>query len=107
MSEPIDDYSYLDAAAAEAAKRRGKSRLAQAVEAARGGPAPNVGQNRIPTALNSADDAPATSDPTFDLRRKQANLCEAVMVRVFDLEAQAKELTEIAKKLRAAVVANT
>jgi hypothetical protein len=51
--------------------------------------------------------APATDDPTFDLRRKQANLCEAVMVRVFDLEAQAAALTETAKKLRAAVLANT
>jgi hypothetical protein len=50
---------------------------------------------------------PAVTDPTFDLRRKQANLCEAVMFRVFDLEAQAAALTETAKKLRAAVLANT
>ncbi len=51
--------------------------------------------------------APPATDPTFDLRRKQANLAEAVMVRVFDLEAQAAALTETAKKLRAAVLANT
>lgn len=50
---------------------------------------------------------PAVDDPTFELRRRQANLCEAVMVRVFDLEAQAAALTETAKKLRAAVLANT
>ncbi len=50
-----------------------------------------------------ADDA----DPTFDLRRKQANLAEAVMLGVFELEAQAAALTEIAKKLRACVLANT
>lgn len=50
---------------------------------------------------------PALTDPTFDIRRKQANLCDAVMQRVFDLEAQAAALTEIAKKLRAAVLANT
>jgi hypothetical protein len=49
----------------------------------------------------------ATSDPTFDIRRRQANLVEATMVRVVELEAQAAALTEIAKKLRAAVVANT
>lgn len=42
--------------------------------------------------------APDTSDPTFDIRRKQANLCEAVMLRV---------MLESAKKLRAAVLANT
>ena len=51
--------------------------------------------------------APLADDPTFQLRRQQANLCEAVMVRVFDLEAQAAALTETAKKLRAAVLANT
>lgn len=51
--------------------------------------------------------APAVDDPTFELRKKQANLCETVMVRVFDLEAQAAALTETAKKLRAAVLANT
>lgn len=50
---------------------------------------------------------PDTSDPTFDLRRKQANLCEAVMHRVVEIEAEIKRLDEIAKKLRAAVVANT
>jgi hypothetical protein len=48
-----------------------------------------------------------TADPTFDLRRRQANLCEATMIRVVELEEEAKRLTEIAKKLRAAVVANT
>ncbi len=51
--------------------------------------------------------APAVDDPTFELRRKQANLCETVMMRVFELEAQAAALTETAKKLRAAVLANT
>lgn len=50
-----------------------------------------------------ADDA----DPTFNIRRKQANLCDAVMMRVVELEREAASLTEIAKKLRAAVVANT
>jgi hypothetical protein len=48
-----------------------------------------------------------TDDPTFDIRRKQANLCEAVMIRVVELEEEAKLLTETAKKLRAAVMANT
>ncbi len=48
-----------------------------------------------------------TSDPTFDIRRKQANLCEATMIRVVELEEESKRLAEIAKKLRAAVVANT
>lgn len=104
MKDPANDYSYLDAAAAEAAKRRGKSRLAQAVEAARGGPAPNVGQHRIPTSMNSAEEA---TDPTFDLRRKQANLCDAVMLRVMEMEAAGNAMLEAAKKLRAAVVANT
>ncbi len=52
--------------------------------------------------------APAdTTDPTFDIRRKQANLAEAVMLRVFEIEAQAAALTETAKKLRACVLANT
>lgn len=50
---------------------------------------------------------PDAADPTFDLRRKQANLAEAVMLRVFEIEAQAAALTETAKKLRAAVLANT
>lgn len=50
---------------------------------------------------------PDTTDPTFDIRRKQANLCEATMMRVVEIEEEAKRLTEIAKKLRAAVVANT
>lgn len=51
--------------------------------------------------------APDTSDPTFDIRRKQANLCEAVMLRVIELETAGKEMLESAKKLRAAVLANT
>ncbi len=51
--------------------------------------------------------APLADDPNFQLRRRQANLCDAVMQRVFDLEAQAAQLTEIAKKLRACVLANT
>jgi len=51
--------------------------------------------------------APAVDDPTFDIRRKQANLCEAVMQRVVEMEEEAERLKEIAKKLRAAVVANT
>jgi hypothetical protein len=58
---------------------------------------------------------PNTKDPTFEIRRKQANLCEAVMRRVVDLEdskdAPPEELpgivSDVAKKLRAAVVANT
>jgi hypothetical protein len=51
--------------------------------------------------------APAVDDPTFQYRRKLANICEATMIRVVELEDEAKRLTEIAKKLRAAVVANT
>jgi hypothetical protein len=51
--------------------------------------------------------APAVDDPTFDVRRRQANLCEAVMQRVVELEEGAARMLEIAKKLRAAVVANT
>jgi hypothetical protein len=47
------------------------------------------------------------SDPTRDIRKKQANLCDAVMMRVVELEREAASLTEIAKKLRAAVLANT
>jgi hypothetical protein len=57
---------------------------------------------------------PNVADPTFEIRRKQANLCEATMMRVVELECHAKQLTreaeglmDIAKKLRAAVVANT
>lgn len=50
---------------------------------------------------------PAVSDPTFDIRRRQANLCEAVMLRVIELEAAGNAMLESAKKLRAAVVANT
>lgn len=46
-------------------------------------------------------------DPTFEIRRKQANLCEAVMLRVIELETAGKAMLESAKKLRAAVVANT
>jgi hypothetical protein len=45
--------------------------------------------------------------PTFQYRRKLANICEATIIRVVELEDEAKRLTEIAKKLRAAVVANT
>jgi hypothetical protein len=30
--------------------------------------------------------APAVDDPTFDVRRRQANLCEAVMQRVVELK---------------------
>lgn len=52
--------------------------------------------------------APADqTDPTFDIRRKQANLCEAVMLRVIELETAGKAMLESAKKLRAAVMANT
>jgi hypothetical protein len=47
------------------------------------------------------------TDPTRDIRKKQANLCDAVMMRVVELEEESKRLAEIAKKLRAAVVANT
>lgn len=50
---------------------------------------------------------PDTSDPTFELRRKQANLCEAVMLRVIEMEAAGNAMLEAAKKLRAAVLANT
>jgi hypothetical protein len=50
-----------------------------------------------------ADDA----DPTFRYRRNLANISEAVMMRVVELEREAASLIEIAKKLRAAVVANT
>lgn len=50
---------------------------------------------------------PDTTDPTFELRRKQANLCEAVMLRVIELETAGKAMLESAKKLRAAVLANT
>jgi hypothetical protein len=50
---------------------------------------------------------PVIDDPTFAIRRNQANLCEAVMMRVVELEREAASLTEIAKKLRAAVMANT
>ena len=39
--------------------------------------------------------------------RKLANICEATMIRVVELEREAASLIEIAKKLRAAVVANT
>lgn len=51
--------------------------------------------------------APDTTDPTFEIRRKQANLCEAVMLRVIELETAGKAMLESAKKLRAAVMANT
>jgi len=49
----------------------------------------------------------------FGHRRKLANLCEAVMVRVVELEEidansdGGTKCGEIARKLRAAVVANT
>ncbi len=58
-----------------------------------------------PTGINGT--ATAVSDPTFDLRRKPANLCEAVMLRVFEMEAAGNAMLEAAKKLRAAVLANT
>ena len=58
-----------------------------------------------PTGENGT--AIAVSDPTFDIRRKQANLCEAVMLRVIELETAGNAMLEAAKKLRAAVVANT
>lgn len=50
---------------------------------------------------------PCVDDPTFAIRRKQANLCEAVMLRVIELETAGKAMLESAKKLRAAVMANT
>ena len=50
---------------------------------------------------------PDAVDPTRAIRSKQANLCDAVMMRVVELEREAASLTEIAKKLRAAVLANT
>jgi hypothetical protein len=50
---------------------------------------------------------PNEADQEFPYRRKLANICEATMMRVVELEEEAKRLTEIAKKLRAAVVANT
>jgi hypothetical protein len=57
----------------------------------------------------------------FNVRRRQANLCDAVMARVVDLEKLAnpepgyaddinavrQSVSDAAKKLRAAVVANT
>ena len=45
------------------------------------------------------------TDPTFAYRRKLANICEATMMRVVELEREAASLIEIAKKLRAVVVA--
>ena len=63
---------------------------------------------------SNPDAAPSTTDPTFPYRRSIANMAEATMMRVVELETEAgkladqsKALTEIAKKLRAAVVANT
>ncbi len=57
---------------------------------------------------------PNVADPTFPYCRSIANMAEATMMRVVELETEAgkladqsKALTEIAKKLRAAVVANT
>jgi hypothetical protein len=64
-------------------------------------------QPGLPVMVELMAQGAAATDPTFDLRRRQANLCEAVMIRVFELEAQAAVLTETAKKLRAAVLANT
>lgn len=58
-----------------------------------------------PTGENGT--AVAVSDPTRDIRAKQANLCEAVMQRVMEMEAAGNAMLEAAKKLRAAVVANT
>lgn len=49
----------------------------------------------------------AGEDPTREIRRKQANLCEVVMQRVMEMEAAGNAMLEAAKKLRAAVVANT
>jgi hypothetical protein len=51
--------------------------------------------------------ATADTDPTFPYRRGLANMADAVMIRVVELEDEAARLTDIAKKLRAAVVANT
>lgn len=51
--------------------------------------------------------ADAGDDPTREIRRKQANLCEATMMRVVEMEAAGNAILEAAKKLRAAVVANT
>lgn len=51
--------------------------------------------------------APATDDPTFPYRRKLANMSDAVMLRVMEMEAAGKALLESAKKLRAAVMAAT
>jgi hypothetical protein len=62
-------------------------------------------------ASKRAAEAPVLAADEIDLTRpirtKQANLCDAVMMRVVELEDEAKRLAEIAKKLRAAVVANT
>lgn len=51
--------------------------------------------------------APAVDDPTFAYRRKLANMCETVMLRVVELEESADRMKEAAKKLRAAVMAAT
>jgi hypothetical protein len=61
------------------------------------------------TAKRQAEAQPvaADTDPTFPYRRGLANMADAVMIRVVELEDEAKRLTDIAKKLRAAVVANT
>jgi hypothetical protein len=48
-----------------------------------------------------------TTDPTFPYRRSLANISEAVMMRVVEMEAAGNAMLEAAKKLRAAVVANT
>lgn len=87
--------------------REGIRRAVRRHEAARDAAAPAT-----PTGENGT--ATVVSDPTFPYRRSLANIAEATMMRVVELETEAgkladqsKALTEIAKKLRAAVVANT
>lgn len=64
---------------------------------------PNT-QSPPPPNTNSVPDA---VDPTRPIRAKQANLCDAVMMRVVEMEAAGNAILEAAKKLLAAVVANT
>jgi hypothetical protein len=66
-----------------------------------------VHRPKMVDAVTVVDAVVSGTDPTFDIRRKQANLCDAVMMRVVELEEESKRLADIAKKLRAAVVANT
>ena len=73
-----------------------------------------MGVRPIRSKLAPPPAAPDTTDPTFPYRRSLANIAEATMMRVVELETEAgkladqsKALAEIAKKLRAAVVANT